>query len=373
MPRGRPPEVFVRPLTPEEGNRLLRIVRRPGKGTSQVTWRRALVVLMSGQGRRVADIARLSRASEDWVREVIHAFNDSGMDALHPRWRGGRPRRITEEMRAEIVRVAKTRPQVLGEPYTRWSLGKLRDHLIRRRIVPGISKERLRQILHEEGVSIQRTKSWKRSPDPDFDEKAERINRLYEDLPGAVVCFDEHGPVQPVPKPGWGWAARNLPQRLPANYRKPHGVRFFFGAYDVGADRLWGRWFDKKGSKPTLAFLKAVRRRYPPEARIHLVMDNLSAHWTEEITTWAAGSNVELVPTPTYASFLNRIEAEFGVMVSFVFAGSDYRDHAEIARATSAYLRRRNAEARRNFAARQAEKARRRKARRRGRPFPLAA
>ncbi|HEX9124090.1 MAG TPA: hypothetical protein VF984_12185 [Actinomycetota bacterium] len=148
-----------------------------------------------------------------------------------------------------------------------------------------ISVERLREILREEGVRIHRTKSWKRSPDPDFDAKAARVLELYERLPDAVVCFDELGPVRPIPMPGWGWAHDHLPQRLPANYRKPHGVRFFFGAYDVGKDQLFGRWFEHKGSVPTLSVLKWVRHRYPPEIRIHLVLDNLSAHWTEEVTS----------------------------------------------------------------------------------------
>ena len=57
--------------------------------------------------------------------------------------------------------------------------------------------------------------------------------------------------------------------------------------------------------------------------------------------------SITLVPTPTYASWLNRIECHFGVMVKAVFAGSD-QDHEEIQSAVAAYLCRRNAEARRN-------------------------
>lgn len=201
-------------------------------------------------------------------------------------------------MRAEIVRIATTRPQLLKEPYTRWSLRTLRDYLMRAKVVRSISRERLREILHEEKVCIQRTKSWKRSPDPDFDAKAARVLELYDTLPDPAVCFDELGPVRPIPTTGSGWAAEGLPHRLPANYHKPHGVRFFFGAYDVGTDQLFGRWFGHKGSGPTLSVLKWVRRRYPQEIRIHLIMDNLSAHWTEEITSWAAGATWSSSPPP---------------------------------------------------------------------------
>jgi hypothetical protein len=78
---------------------------------------------------------------------------------------------------------------------------------------------------------------------------------------------------------------------------------------------------------------------------------------------------IVLVPTPTYASWLNRIECHFGAMVGAVFAGSDYPSHAEIRIATAAYLRRRNAEARRDRGlrarARDARRVRRVAARRR--------
>jgi hypothetical protein len=56
---------------------------------------------------------------------------------------------------------------------------------------------------------------------------------------------------------------------------------------------------------------------------------------------------------------LNRIQAEFGVMVGAVFAGSDYRDHAEVQAAVDRWLRRRNADARRHAAERRAERQRR--------------
>src|SRR3954447_23140928 len=65
--------VRVRELTNEEGNRLLRIIRR-GSG-SVVTWRRAQMILLSAQAMDVAQIARVTFTSEDRVRDVIHNFN----------------------------------------------------------------------------------------------------------------------------------------------------------------------------------------------------------------------------------------------------------------------------------------------------------
>jgi hypothetical protein len=44
--------------------------------------------MMSGQGQTVPDIVSLPQVSNDYVRDVIHAFNERGFDALDPKWSG---------------------------------------------------------------------------------------------------------------------------------------------------------------------------------------------------------------------------------------------------------------------------------------------
>ncbi|WP_096336002.1 helix-turn-helix domain-containing protein, partial [Pseudofrankia asymbiotica] len=108
--------VRARRLTDEEGRRLLRIVRR---GThSSVRFRRALIIMASASGNTVPAIARLVAADEDTVRQVIHRFNEIGLDCLDPHWAGGRPRRISPEDEAFLVAAAQTRPTRLGRPFT---------------------------------------------------------------------------------------------------------------------------------------------------------------------------------------------------------------------------------------------------------------
>jgi len=362
----RPAQVFVRSLRAKERAWLRSLRRRGGEFASPVTARRAQVIDMSRRRYSAPEIADALDATTDWVRGVIHEFNDLGLEALLPAWSGGRPREITGEMRARIVEIVDSHPQELGEPYVTWSLAHLRTYLMRTGVVRTISKERLRVILIEEGHTTQTTKGWKHSPDPEFSTKAARLRRLYRaaecgSLNGVLVCFDEHGPVTPIPKSGRGWWPQRRPRRIRANYRKPHGVAQFFGVYDVGADQLFGRWFYRKGADHVITVLKMIRARYPGE-RVWVVQDNLSSHWTAEVRSVARQLGLTLVATPTYASWMNRIECHFGVMVKAVFAGSDYRDHAEIQAATAAYLRRRNAEARRERVARRAaQQARRRK------------
>jgi transposase len=207
-----------------------------------------------------------------------------------------------------------------------------------------VSEEALRQTLIGAGLSHQRTRSWKWSPDPDFQAKAERVLGLYRHCPpdGVVVCFDEMGPIQLIPHQGAGWAPRKLPERLRATYSKHGGVRYRFGAYDVHADRLHGRLRPHKSGQEVLGFYRQIRMRYRPKVRIYLVADNLSAHKTPDIRQWAADNNVELVFTPTYASFLNRIECHFWAIGEFVVNNADYPDWNAVKKAMADHIQYRN-------------------------------
>lgn len=144
--------VRVRDITNDEGNRLLRIVRR--SSGSVVTWRRAQMVLLSAQGMDTTAIAQVAFTSADRVRDVIHNFNTDGFDSLYPRYAGGRPPKFTPEQRAAIKAIALARPGDHGLPFSTWSLSKLADYLVVKEVVDDISHEGLRQVLLEQGVSF---------------------------------------------------------------------------------------------------------------------------------------------------------------------------------------------------------------------------
>lgn len=337
--------MFVRPLNEEEGVRLRRISRQSKVFALR---QRAQILLASDARSSAAEIARVLQTDENQVRRVIRDFNEHGMASLRPPSGDGRPRRIDEEAREAIRAVALARPSDLGQPGTRWSLATLRRYLVRQRIVGSISKEHLRRILQSLGITAQRTRTWKWSTDPLFEEKKSWVLAIYKaaqagTIDGHVVCFDECGPISLKPHAGQGWFEKKKPARQRATYHRTKGTTKLLGAYDVGADKLWGKVEARSvNGAVVLEFLKDIRRRYPADANVYIVMDNLSAHWTPAIRRWAVENRVGLLPTPTNASHLNRIECHFWAYVEFVINGSDYADWAEFTKASQAYLRRRN-------------------------------
>jgi len=65
-----------------------------------------------------------------------------------------------------------------------------------------------------------------------------------------TFAFEEFGPLAIKPEGGSCWAQISRPQRLRANYHKPHGTKQLFAFYSVGADRLYGRIEPKTGPGP---------------------------------------------------------------------------------------------------------------------------
>ena len=154
--------VRVRQIDDDEGNRLMRIVRR-GRG-SVVTWRRAQMVLWSAQGMSVPQIAGLAFTSEDRVRVVLHNFNADGFDSLYPRYAGGRPPVFTLAQRREIKEIASPSLPSTGcrfpggawpsSPISWWPKGWSR-------ISP---HEGLREVLRAERVSFQAVRPGSHQP-----------------------------------------------------------------------------------------------------------------------------------------------------------------------------------------------------------------
>ena len=342
----------VREVTPEEGNRLLRIVRR--SSGSVVTWRRAQMVLLSVQGMDVAGIARVTFTSPDRVREVINNFNADGFDSLYPRYAGGRPPTFSLPQRQRIKKIALSRPQDHGLPFSTWSLAKLADFLVAEGVVEDISHEGLRELLRREEVSFQAVKTWKQSTDPDYEAKKNRVLELYDIAEGkaapgpgdptVVFSMDEFGPLNLQPRPGRQWApviqrgakgttASPRRRRIRATYKRTKGVRHLLAALDLNRDRLYGHIKKTKNRTQFLAFCRYLRSLYPPEVRIAIVCDNFSPHLSTKrdsrVGDWAAANNVELAYVPTNASFLNRIECHFTPLRYFALNGTDHQSHEE--------------------------------------------
>lgn len=160
-----------------------------------------------------------------------------------------------------------------------------------------------------------------------------------------MICFDECGPLELRPIHGRCGASKRHPKRLRATYRRLQGTEHLLAFYDVHANCLVGQVRKDKTHRDLLAVFRRLRACYPSETRLSVVMDNLNSHRHAKVHAYFASQNMEGVFTPTYASWLNAIEAHFAPLKKFTLQTSDDQSHGVRRRRIARYLTWRNRQA----------------------------
>lgn len=321
----------------ETYEKVSKISKRAKCGVSRT---RAIVIREMARGCSLKSAAKTAGVSRQYARSVVHGFNAFGTDFFPPAFRCGRPPKLDDAACDVLRTVAHQTPKGLDLPWTTWSVEKLRGVVVGVEGFPQVCKETIRRGLHRCHISYQATKTWKQSSDPEFKSKYDRIRALYANCPkrSAVVCIDEFGPLECRPYHGRTWAARKKVPRLAATYRRTEGVRHMLAFYDVHADVLGGSVYKRKRGKEFLEFLGNLRKQYPKQVRLYLVMDNFSPHKRKDVAQWASRHNAELVFTATNASWMNRIESHFGALRRFALEGTHPKNHEELFEQIERYL-----------------------------------
>lgn len=141
---------------------------------------------------------------------------------------------------------------------------------------------------------------------------------------------------------GTAWAMKKRAHRMRATYRRLKGTEQFLGFYDVHEDCLNGVFQKRKRLPELFDAFQRLRACYPRK-KLFVVLDNLhNLHDNPKFLALLKRLRIHPVFTPTQASWLNLIEAHFGVMKRFVLADTDDMTHAERRRRIYRYLRYRN-------------------------------
>jgi transposase len=138
---------------------------------------------------------------------------------------------------------------------------------------------------------------------------------------------------------GVTWAKRTRPDRMRATYRRPHGTEQFFGFYDVHADSLNGFFSKRKRVREMCDAFCRLRRCYRGK-RLFVVLDNFkNVHDHPRVLALLRRLRIHPIWTPTEASWLNLIEAQFGVLKRFTLNNTDDQSHVVRRRRIYRYLR----------------------------------
>jgi transposase len=161
------PSRYVRKLTTKEKDEINRLCRKKAHGISL----RALVIQLSSQRVPIPEICKRTGLSRQSVYLWLNRFDDFGLQGLEDQPRSGRPIKLNSTTCKKIVRIATSKPKDLGLHFTNWSLPKLKEYLIKSKVVSYICIESIRTSLRKGGLTLKNAQKWMISRDPQFDIK----------------------------------------------------------------------------------------------------------------------------------------------------------------------------------------------------------
>lgn len=161
------PSLFVRALESNEPERLEEALGSP----DSFRLRRAQYLLASARGLKPREIAATYGGCEQTVRNVIHAFNATGLDCLTPQSR--RPKSANSQLSGQhmerLEHLLHQSPRTFGKPRSAWTLTLLAQVAFEQGLTERqLSHETMRQAILRLGANWKRAKHWITSPDTNY-------------------------------------------------------------------------------------------------------------------------------------------------------------------------------------------------------------
>ncbi len=356
-PRTIPPIV----LAPEEQVTLDRLARSRTAPTRRVA--RAQILRAYAAGASIPSIAtQLHLPASTVTRCVKKALAVGPLRALEDSARAGRRRRITPEARAWIISLACQKPKDVGGAPEFWSEALLARYVREHATAAGhpsaaqVRQGTISKLLAAQDLQPHRVQYYLHRRDPDFDRKMVSVLHVYEPValdldpddgrPTVRWSYDE--------KPGIQALAAVAPDRPPvpgedgaeqATWHRDHeyrrlGTRTLLAGIDLATGEVVGIVRPRHRSREFIEFLQALDARYAPAVKIQVVLDNHSAHTSQETRAYLATvpNRFAFVFTPTHASWLNLIEVFFAKLAKQCLRGIRVASVEELESRLLAYL-----------------------------------
>lgn len=151
------PKMTLRPLSEGEQQQLQRVVKATSERGDVV--RRAQVLLAVAAGGCFTEAGRQARMSRQGVTQLVARWNQRGVAVLFLAAGRGRKPTYTPGDRERILQEVRRVPEREADQTATWSLSLL-QRALRQSDLPAVSRETIRQVLHEAGYTYQRTRTW---------------------------------------------------------------------------------------------------------------------------------------------------------------------------------------------------------------------
>jgi transposase len=256
--------------------------------------------------------------------------------ALDDSPRPGRAPAITNDAKAWLVSLACQKAKDLGYPHELWTTRLLARHIRAHAAAAGhpclrgIVQGTVCKILARLEVKPHKVRYYLERRDEAFETKMADVLCVYHEVAVlranqdaetnvAVISYDEKPGIQAI-----GTTAPDLPPQ-PGHHAgfardheyKRHGTLSLLAGIDLLTGKVHACVEDRHRSREFIGFLKRLDAAYPADTAIKLILDNHSAHISQQTKAWIATQpegRFSFVFTPKHGSWLNLIEGFFSKM-----------------------------------------------------------
>ena len=284
---------------------------------------RARLVLWAAEGVANQEIAVRLAWSKATVGKWRQRFVEHRLVGIYDELRTGRPRSVSDEQVAVLLRRTLNQKPPMGTHWTVRLAAKAN----------GLSKSSVHRVFQLFAVQPHRSKSFKLSNDPFFVEKVRDVVGLYLNSPdhAIVLSVDEKSQIQalnrtqPVLPMGLGYV-----EGVTHDYVR-NGTTTLFAALDIASGNVLAECKPRHRHQEFLGFLKRIDEAVPAALDVHLILDNYATHKHAKVRTWlAARPRFHLHFTPTYSSWLNQVERWFGLITQQAIRRGSFKSVKEL-------------------------------------------
>lgn len=304
----RPSEVYVRELSVEEQQVLQELYHRTPDTTIKT---RCQIILLSAKPMSVPEIAQVTFYSEDTIARCIHEFNQSRLESLLPRPKGGRPPKITPDYLKRLLSIVEQDPRTLGCAFSNWTAPLLADYLAKETGL-SLDESRIRHYLHAHGYALLRPVLTVASPDPEYDSKRVRIEELQRQAEAGEIdlYYEDEIDLALLPTITHCWCKRGHQRKIetPRKNQKRYGAGLI---HWVSGELYWAT----SEHKDNALFRSVLSQVLDPAEgvkgrKMYVVIDNYRIHFAKPVLALLAAhpERLELVTLPTYSPQLNPVE-----------------------------------------------------------------
>lgn len=294
---------------------------------------RVLTICAHAYGVAQTDIAEFLGISRASCRKYQRIFEAGGADALlTPEIRSSR-KFDQEDLKKAVFRLLHEPPSMHGINRTSWIMRDLRCALA------GQGHEACQQvisrIINDAGWRWRKARVVLTSQDPAYRQKLAAVQAILSDLrpDEAFFSIDEFGPFAVKMKQGLKLDPPG-PHREVPQWQKSKGCLIVTAALELQGNQVTHFYSTHKNTTEMIRMMEILLERYADCRKLYLSWDAASWHISKKLRQRIEEHNakaavkgapqVETVPLPAGAQFLNVIESIFSGMARAVIHNSDY-------------------------------------------------